>query len=110
MDDVISGTLVFTGERSRDGYRLNQMAMSLTDPANRAAFVANEDDYMRGHGLTDAERSMVLERDWKAMIEAGGSIYLIIKIAGAIGVPLYAVGAQTAGMTYEQFMAQRQRC
>jgi hypothetical protein len=42
------------------------------------------------------------------MIAAGGNIYLIIKIAGAIGVPLYAVGAHTAGMTYEQFMAQRQ--
>jgi protocatechuate 4,5-dioxygenase alpha chain len=108
VDDVISGTLVFTGERSRNGYRLNQMAMSLTDPANRAAFVADEDGYMRRLGLTDAERAIVLERDWKAMIEAGGNIYLIIKIAGAIGVPLYAVGAHTAGMTYEQFMAQRQ--
>ena len=108
MDDVISGTLVFTGERSRNGYRLNQMAMSLTDPANRKAFVADEDGYMRRLGLTDAERAIVLERDWKAMIAAGGNIYLIIKIAGAIGVPLYAVGAHTAGMTYEQFMAQRQ--
>ena len=108
MDDMISGTLVFTGERSRNGYRLNQMAMSLTDPANRKAFVADEDGYMRRLGLTDAERAIVLERDWKAMIAAGGNIYLIIKIAGAIGVPLYAVGAHTAGMTYEQFMAQRQ--
>ena len=108
MDDVISGTLVFTGERSHNGYRLNRMAMSLTDPVNRTAFVADEDGYMRNHGLTDAERAMVLERDWKAMIEAGGSIYLIIKIAGAIGVPLYAVGAHTAGISYEQFMAQRQ--
>ena len=108
MDDVISGTLVFTGERSHKGYRLNHMAMSLTDPAKRAAFVADEDGYMRGLGMTDAERTMVRDRDWKAMIEAGGSIYLIIKIAGAIGVPLYAVGAHTAGMTYEQFMAQRQ--
>jgi protocatechuate 4,5-dioxygenase alpha chain len=105
---MISGTLVFTGERSRNGYRLNQMAMSLTDPANRKAFVADEDGYMRRLGLTDAERAIVLERDWKAMIAAGGNIYLIIKIAGAIGVPLYAVGAHTAGMTYEQFMAQRQ--
>ncbi len=108
MDDVIAGTLVFTGERSQAGYRLNRMAMSLTDPANRKAFVADEHGYMRNQGLTDAEIAMVQERDWKAMIEAGGSIYLIIKIAGAIGVPLYAVGAHTAGMTYEQFMAQRQ--
>jgi protocatechuate 4,5-dioxygenase, alpha chain len=108
MDDVIAGTLVFTGERSQAGYRLNRMAMSLTDPTNREAFVADENGYMRNQGLTDAEIAMVRERNWKAMIEAGGSIYLIIKIAGAVGVPLYAVGAHTAGMTYEQFMAQRQ--
>jgi hypothetical protein len=36
----------------------------------------------------------------------GGSIYLLIKIAGALGV-LRTVGAQTAGMTLEQFMAKR---
>jgi len=107
MDDMISGTLVFTGERSRAGYRLNRMAMSLTDAANRAAFVEDEDGYMRGMGLVGAERDMVQRRDWKAMIEAGGSIYLLIKIAGALGVGLYDVGAHTAGMTLQQFMAQR---
>jgi protocatechuate 4,5-dioxygenase alpha chain len=107
MLDEVAGTLVFTGERSRTGYRLNRMAMSLTDAANRAAFVADETGYSRGMGLNDAEIDMVRQRDWKAMIEAGGSIYLLIKIAGALGVPLYAVGAQTAGMTLEQFMAKR---
>ena len=50
---------------------------------------------------------MVRRRDWKAMIEAGGSIYLLIKIAGALGVRCTQVGAQTAGMTLEEFMAQR---
>ena len=107
MLDEVAGTLVFNGERSRAGYRLNRTAMSLTDSANRAAFVAGETAYLRGMGLNDAEIDMVRRRDWKAMIEAGGSIYLLIKIAGAVGVPLYAVGAHTAGMTLEQFMARR---
>ena len=107
MLDEVAGTKVFTGERSREGYRLNRMAMSLTDPANRAAFVADEAGYARSLGLDDAEIDMLRRRDWKAMIDAGGSIYLLIKIAGALGVALYAVGAQTAGMTLEQFMAQR---
>ena len=98
---------MFTGERSRAGYRLNRMAMSLTDPANRAAFVADEAGYLQGMGLTDAEIDLVRQRDWKAMIEAGGNIYLIIKIAGALGIALYEVGAHTAGMSLEQFMAQR---
>ncbi len=107
MLDEVAGTLVFTGERSRAGYRLNRMAMSLTDPANRASFAADEAGYASGMGLNDAELDMLRRRDWKAMIEAGGSIYLLIKIAGALGIPLYAVGAQTAGMTLEQFMAKR---
>jgi protocatechuate 4,5-dioxygenase alpha chain len=107
MLDEVAGTLVFNGERSRAGYRLNRMAMSLTDAANRASFVADETGYLRGMELNDTEIDMVRQRDWKAMIEAGGSIYLMIKIAGALGVPLYAVGAQTAGMTLDEFMAKR---
>jgi protocatechuate 4,5-dioxygenase alpha chain len=107
MLEEISGAPVFTGERSRAGYRLNRMAMSLTDPANRAAFVANETDYLQRMGLTDAEVDLVRRRDWKGIIAAGGNIYLIIKIAGALGIALYEVGAHTAGMSLEQFMAQR---
>jgi len=107
MLDEIAGTPVFNGERSRTGYRLNRMAMSLTDAANRAAFVADETGYARRMQLSDAEIDMIGRRDWKAMIAAGGSIYLLIKIAGALGVPLYAVGAQTAGMTLDEFMAKR---
>ena len=38
--DDLPGTFVFTGERSRAGYRLNKLAMSMTDPANRKAFLA----------------------------------------------------------------------
>jgi protocatechuate 4,5-dioxygenase alpha chain len=107
MLEEISGAPVFTGERSRAGHRLNRMAMSLTDPANRAAFVANETDYLQRMGLTDAEVDLVRRRDWKGIIAAGGNIYLIIKIAGALGIALYEVGAHTAGMSLEQFMAQR---
>ncbi len=107
MLDEVAGTLVFNGARSRAGYRLNRMAMSLTDPANRAAFVADETGYARRMGLNDAETELIRHRDWKGMIEAGGSIYLLIKIAGALGVALYDVGARTAGMTLEQFMAKR---
>src|ERR1700761_1056059 len=108
MLDEVAGTLVFTGERSRAGYRLNRMAMSLTEAANRKAFVADETGYLRGMGLGDAEIDMVRRRDWKAMIEAGGSIYLLIKIAGAVGQTLQQVGAHTGGMTVEEYLAKRQ--
>jgi len=109
MDDVLAGTMVFTGERSRAGYRINRMAMTLTDAAKRAEFVADEPGYMRGMGLTEAEIDSVRERDWKAMLESGASIYLLIKIAGAVVQTLQQVGAHTAGMTVEEYLAKRQR-
>lgn len=93
----LPGTIVFTGEQSSRGYRINRMAMSLTDAANRASFVADEAGYMRGMGLDDDEIAMVGRRDWHAMLQHGGSIYLLIKIAGALGVSIQAVGRHTAG-------------
>ena len=109
MDDVISGALVFTGERSRRGYRLNRMAMSLTSAENRARFQADEISYLRAFGLDEVETDLVRRRDWKGMLDHGGSIYLIIKIAGAVGQSLPQVGAHTAGMTLEEFQAARAR-
>ncbi|MGA3399090.1 MAG: hypothetical protein ABSC95_07710 [Acetobacteraceae bacterium] len=93
----IPGTILFTGEQSRRGYLLNRMAMSLTDAANRASFVADQAGYMRGMGLHDDAIDMVSRRDWRGMLDHGGSIYLLIKIAGALGVSLQEVGRHTSG-------------
>lgn len=98
----IAGTTVFTGERSQRGYRLNRLAMSLTDPANRDRFRADEAGTMRAMGLTEAEVDLIARRDWAATIGAGGSIYLMIKIAGALGQNLLEVGAQMRGETLDQ--------
>lgn len=107
MGGEIPGTRVFTGERSRRGYRLNKFAMSLTDPANRARFLADEPAYLREMGLDAAEQEIVRRRDWAAMIEHGGNIYLLLKIAGTVGQTLLQMGAQMRGETLEQFMASR---
>jgi protocatechuate 4,5-dioxygenase, alpha chain len=93
----LPGTVVFTGEQSRRGYRINRMAMSLTDAANRASFVADEAGYMRSMGLDADEIAMIDRRDWHGLLEHGGSIYLLIKIAGALGVSIQEVGRHTAG-------------
>jgi protocatechuate 4,5-dioxygenase, alpha chain len=105
--DEIPGTTVFTGERSRAGYRLNKLAMSMTDPANRTAFLADPDGYMARMALTADEMDMVRRRDWGRMVAHGGNIYLILKIAGTVGVTLLQMGAQMRGETLEQFLATR---
>jgi len=98
----IAGTTVFTGERSQRGYRLNRFARSLTDPANRDRFRADEAATMRATGMAESEIDLVARRDWAGTIEAGGSVYLMIKIAGALGQNLLEVGAQMRGETLDQ--------
>ena len=103
----IPGTTVFTGSRSQQGYRINKLAMSLTEPANRAAFKADERGYMNKYGLTEAEAGLIERRDWAALIEAGGNIYLLLKIAGTVGQNLLQMGAQMRGETLDAFMRTR---
>ena len=106
-DTPIAGTTVFTGERSRRGYRINKLAMSLTDEKNREAFKAGERAYMQRFGLSDREMEMIAKRDWNGLVAAGGSIYLLIKIGGTIGQNLLQMGAQMRGETLEEFMKSR---
>jgi protocatechuate 4,5-dioxygenase, alpha chain len=106
-DTPIAGTTVFTGERSRRGYRINKLAMSLTDEANRQAFKADQRAYMQRFGLSDREMQLIEKRDWNGLVEAGGSIYLLIKIGGTIGQNLLQMGAQMRGETLEAFLKTR---
>src|SRR4051795_8771055 len=106
-DTPIPGTTVFTGERSRRGYRVNKLAMSLTDEKNREAFKADEHAYMQRFGLSDREMEFIAKRDWNGLVAAGGSIYLLIKIGGTLGQNLLQMGAQMRGETLEEFMKSR---
>lgn len=106
-DTPIAGTTVFTGARSRQGYRINKFAMSLTQEANRDAFRADERGYMKSCELTDAEMDLVAKRDWKGLVAAGGNIYVLIKVGGAVGQNLLQMGAQMRGQSFDEFMQTR---
>jgi protocatechuate 4,5-dioxygenase, alpha chain len=97
MNQEIPGTTVFTGERSRQGYRLNRMANSLSDPANRDRFRADEAGYMAEMGLSEAEQDAVRRRDWAAMLAQGGNIYLLLKLGATVGQSVLDMQKQMRG-------------
>ncbi len=97
MGQEIPGTTVFTGERSRQGYRLNRMANSLSDPKNRERFCADEAAYMEGMGLSGAEQDAVRQRDWAALLAQGGNIYLLLKIGATVGQSVADMQKQMRG-------------
>lgn len=99
------GTTLFDGRAARRGYALNKMCYSFNDAANRAEFLRDEDAYCRRYGLDDLQRAAVRNRDVLAMIDAGGNIYYLAKLAGIFGLNVQDVGAQQTGMSVEEFKA-----
>ena len=103
--DDIPGTRVYTAKRARQGYHLNQFAMSLMKAANRERFKADERAYLDEWKLTDAQRAAVLARDYNAMLDEGGNIYFLAKIFSTDGKSFqYAAGTMT-GMSQEEYAA-----
>jgi protocatechuate 4,5-dioxygenase alpha chain len=104
LDDV-PGTTVFTAERARQGYALNQFCMSLMDAGNRARFTADEAAYLDEWPLTPAQRSAVERRDLNAAIAEGGNIYFLAKIVFTDGNSMQHGCATMTGMTQEEYAA-----
>ena len=99
----IPGTRLFDGEMARRGYALNSLCFSLNEEANRQAFLADESAYMDRFDLTPAQREAVERRDVLAMLAAGGNVYYLAKLAGALGLGVQDLGALQTGVTVEEF-------
>jgi protocatechuate 4,5-dioxygenase alpha chain len=98
-------TYVFDGATSRQGYRMNKMFMTLRDEAARTEFRADEAAYCDRFGLTPEQRKAVLDRDWQAMLDLGGSIFYVFKLAMMDGRSMQYLGGVFTGMTEEEFAA-----
>lgn len=83
------------------------MCAALCSPAEREAFKRDEQGFMARFALTEEERNLIRQRDFKGLIEAGMNIYAMLKIGSASGNSLYRMGAQMRGETYEAFLATR---
>ncbi|MBN9107450.1 MAG: protocatechuate 3,4-dioxygenase [Pseudonocardia sp.] len=101
----LPGTYVFDGPTSRRGLRMNKLFMSLRSEAARADFLADEPGYCARFGLTDDQTEAVLGRDWQAMLDLGGSIFYIYKLAMMDGLSMQYLGGVFTGMSEADFKA-----
>jgi protocatechuate 4,5-dioxygenase, alpha chain len=108
MQQDIAGTTVFDGDEAQKGLALNRMCFSFNSAENRAAFLADEDAYCRKFGLNDQQKAAVKSRSVLRMIEAGGNVYYLVKLAGIFGLNVQDIGAQQTGMTVEAFKSKLQ--
>ena len=105
--DDIPGTRVFTAERAKKGFYLNEFCMSLMKPENRERFKAGERAYLDEWPMTEAQKQAVLDRDYNKMLDEGGNIYFLAKIFATDGLSYLQAVSTMTGMdtdTYQKMM------
>lgn len=105
LDLTPPGTYLYTGAASSRGYLLTKFGLSLRRPENREVFLQDERAYMSDFGLSEQEIGWVLDRDWTALIAAGGHLQSMLKVAATVGQNLWHIGAHNADMTADELMA-----
>ncbi|UQX87424.1 protocatechuate 4,5-dioxygenase subunit alpha [Jatrophihabitans telluris] len=103
--DDLPGTTVFTAERSRQGFPLNQMCMSLMAAANRERFHADERAYLDEWPMSQEQKQAVLDRDFQRMLDLGGNVYFLSKIFASDGLSYVQAVSTMTGMTVEEYQA-----
>ncbi len=96
---------LFDGDLATRGYALNAMCFSFNDKANRDSFLADEDAYCARFHLTPDQRKAVADRNVLAMLDAGGNVYYLAKLAGIFGLGVQDLGALQTGMSVDEFKA-----
>jgi len=101
--DDIPGTRVYTATRARQGYHLNQFAMSLMKADNRERWKANEQEYLDDWSMSDEQKQAVLGRDYNRMLELGGNIYFLSKIFSTDGISFAEAVSSMTDMSFPEY-------
>jgi protocatechuate 4,5-dioxygenase alpha chain len=99
----VPGTTIFDAEQARIGYHLNMFCMSLMKAANRERFRANERVYLDEWPMTEAQKRVVLARDYNGMIALGGNIYFLAKLFATDGKSFQYAAALMTGLSQEEY-------
>ncbi len=101
----IPGTRVFTAARARQGYHLNQFAMSLMKPENRERWKADEAAYLDQWPLSPEQKAAVLARDYNRLLDLGGNIYFLAKVFSTDGLSFVQAVSTMTGVSVEEYQA-----
>jgi protocatechuate 4,5-dioxygenase alpha chain len=101
----IPGTRVYTAKRARQGYHLNQFAMSLMKAENRERWKADERAYLDAWLMTEEQKQAVLARDYNRLLDLGGNIYFLAKIFSTDGLSFVQAVSTMTGMNVDDYQA-----
>jgi len=86
-------------------YELSRACYDLRDEAKRQQLRSAPEAYAADYMLTEREREMLLQLDWRGLSAAGVSIYVLTKLGAASNVEFLELEGAMRGMTKQQFVA-----
>jgi protocatechuate 4,5-dioxygenase alpha chain len=90
----IPGTIVFDLQTCIKGYELNKFCDTLNKEEARQAFMKDEEEYMsRFPKLTEEMKDGIRRKDLNYLLDLGGNIYYLWKIAATLGIHMQQAGA-----------------
>ena len=101
--DDIPGTRVFTAKRARQGYHLNQFAMSLMKSENRVRWLSDERAYIDEWPMTEDQKQAILDRDYNRCLELGGNIYFLSKLFSTDGIAFAEAVSTMTDMSWPEY-------
>lgn len=105
--EKLDGSYPFTQARSLEALRLNRFLHQLIQPGPRERFRKDQETMFAEASLTEQERTMVRERDWRKLIQYGASFFLLEKLGAVIGSSNLDIYAAMRGVSLEEFMKTR---
>jgi protocatechuate 4,5-dioxygenase alpha chain len=99
----IPGTRVFTAKRARQGYHMNQFAMSLMKAENRERFKKDERAYLDEWPLTEEQKQAILDRDYNRCLDLGGNVYFLSKLFSTDGISFAQAVSTMTDMNFEEY-------
>jgi gallate dioxygenase len=105
--EKLEGTYPFTISRSVKAYRLNKFLHELIHPAHRQAFLADPEEEFTKAGLTEEEKNLVRNRDWRGMIHYGVIFFMLEKLGAVVGTTNLHIYAAMKGMSLDDFQKTR---
>ena len=105
--EKIEGTYPFDLRASMKAMRLNRFFWNLRLADRRELFLRDEEEAMRQVDLTEAEKTLVRNRDWLGFIHYGVSFFVLEKFARVVRMTNLEVYAKMRGESFEDFMKTR---
>jgi gallate dioxygenase len=103
----LDGTYPYTLARSVKALRINRFLYQMTQPAHRAAFLADEEAACELAALSPQERDLLRQRNWRGLIHYGVIFFVLEKLGAALGISNLHIYAGMRSQSMDEFMKTR---